>query len=160
MDIRIDTDTDKFKVRACGVITDGERFLIARMGHNKFFCCPGGHIELNEDSATAVVREMKEESGIDTTIEKPIALMENFFKAPTGQNFHELSFYYLLNPVSLKGRDQDFELIENDKGYLVRQEFKWVTPEELKAIDFRPNAIKEKLVNEDFDFQLLCARDN
>ena len=86
--------------------------------------------------------------------------MENFFKATTGQNFHELSFYYLLNPTTLDGKDQDFELIENDKGYLVKQEFKWVTPEELKALDFRPNAIKEKLVNEDFDFQLIIAKDN
>ncbi|MFN8496128.1 MAG: NUDIX hydrolase [Caldilineaceae bacterium] len=42
--------------------------LLARRNHepyNGFWCLPGGHIEANEPARDAVVREVKEETGLD-----------------------------------------------------------------------------------------------
>lgn len=159
MDIRIDTDASKFKVRACGIIENEGKYLIIRMSHNPFFCCAGGHIELGEDSESAVVREMEEESGIKTTVKNPLAIMENFYKGIKGEDFHEISFYYLLNPVNLGDKAKDFNITENDHGYIFDHEFRWVTPEELKEISFKPEPIKQMLINGDENFKLIINKD-
>jgi 8-oxo-dGTP diphosphatase len=53
---------------AIGVLCQGDRFLlIQRAWHLRkggFWCFPGGHIERGENSRLAVVRELREELGI------------------------------------------------------------------------------------------------
>lgn len=58
--------------------------------------------------------------------------------------FHEIGFYYLLEPKE-KLKIKNFSLEENDKGKIRKHLFKWVTIEELKEIDVRPNDLKSIL---------------
>ena len=64
MDVKIDLDDFNFKYRVCSVILKNNRVLFVEINNNGFLCCPGGHVELGEDSISAVKRETEEEIGV------------------------------------------------------------------------------------------------
>ena len=142
MDIKIDDTTGKFKFRVCGILEHNNKFLVVKMNNNNFFCLPGGHVELGEDTEQAVLREMQEELGYEVKIQRLIAINQNFFVGIDGKKFHELGFYYIVNAIhEEKINDNDYVREELDKGKIQHLEFKWYTKEELKKIDFRPNFV-------------------
>ena len=136
MDIKINSDEGKFKFRVCGILKFNNKYLIVRMNENKFYCLPGGHIELGEDTNEAVLREMREELDFEVKIERMVCVIQNFFKDENGKTFHELGYYYIINPVDeTKVNPNDFKREELDKGIIQHLDFKWVTLEELKSIE-------------------------
>ncbi len=144
-DVRIKNEDGQFKFRVCGIVKVGERYLTVKISSNKFYCLPGGHVELGEDTDQAIQREMKEELGYEIKITKLASIIQNFFKTPEGKTFHELGYYYIVEPKNINEVNlENYERIENDKGELKKLEFKWFTLDELKEVDFRPI----KLINE------------
>ena len=158
MDVKIKTENEKFKFRVCGVIVKDNKLLAVNICDNGFFCCPGGHVHLGEDTETAIAREIVEETGVDCKREKLLAVIENFFGGK-GKVFHEIGFYYLLSPKDLSFETKDFNILENDEGELKNLEFKWIDIDRLDEIDFRPVVIKEKLMKHNFDFEHIIAKD-
>lgn len=145
MDLKIKLETQEFHGRTCGIIKQGDKFLIMRVDKTDYYHIPGGHIEIGEDSKTGVIREIKEEIGCDVKDVKLFAIQENFWKRK-GKKCHGIEFYYIIVPkVELPVRD--YECIENDKGEEKLLEFKWVTIQELVNIDLKPANIKELLIN-------------
>ena len=124
MDIKIKTDEYDFKYRVAGCLLKGDAILTVQMCNNGFYCFPGGHLHIGEDTASAVKREFKEETELDCDVEKLLAVVENFFKNKDGKLVHELCFFYLLN--SEDAVKKDFTRIENDENVLKNLEFKWV----------------------------------
>lgn len=117
MDIGINSEEGKFKFRVCGILEHDGKYLAVKMNNNNFFCLPGGHVELGEDTEMAVQR-------VD------------------GRQFHEIGYYYIVNAINEKNINaSDYTREELDKGKIQHLEFKWFTKEELKAIDFRPKYI-------------------
>lgn len=151
MDIKIDSNEGKFKFRVCGILKHQNKYLIVKINNNKFYCLPGGHVELDEDTDCAVLREMKEELNFEVKIKKLIAINQNFFKTENNLPFHELGFYYI---VEAKNENdiifEDYSRDELDKGIIQHLDFKWCTLEELKNIDFKPNFIVDTLQNDNF----------
>ena len=142
MDIKIDDECGKFKFRVCGVLEHKNKYLVVKMNSNTFYCLPGGHVELGEDTNQAVLREMREELGFEVKIQKLVAIHQNFFKANDGKNFHEIGVYYVVNAVDEKNiNDKDYVREELDKGKLQHLDFKWFTKEQLSKQDFRPKFI-------------------
>ncbi len=148
MDLKIKTDEQEFHGRACGIIQQENMFLIMRVNKTPYYHIPGGHIEIGESSEQAVVREIKEEIGCDVQETNLFAIQENFW-IRDNKKCHGIEFYYI---IKLKKQLQmkDHERIENDKGEEKLLEFKWVTLEELKDIDLRPNNIRNMLINEEY----------
>ena len=139
MDIGINTESGKFKFRVCGILEHNKKYLAVKMNQNKFFCLPGGHVELGEDTEQAVLREMNEELGYPVKIKRLVAINQNFFKSSDGKDFHEIGFYYVVeaqNDADIN--PNDYEREELDKGKIQHLVFKWFELEELKKIDFRP----------------------
>lgn len=150
MDVKIDNEYGKFKFRVCGILEHNGKYLVVKMNENKFFCLPGGHVELGEDTDTAVLREMHEELGYEITIKKLVAINQNFFKDNDGKNFHEIGFYYIVKAKNEKDINaHDYEREELDKGKIQHLIFKWLTKEELKNLDFRPKFLTECLDKEE-----------
>lgn len=150
MDIRLDEKEGKFKFRVCGILEHEGKYLVVKIDGNKFYCLPGGHVELDEDTEMAVLREMKEELGFDVDIKRLISVNQNFFKTNDGKPFHEIGFYYVV--TAKNDRDvnpNDYEREEIDKGMLRHLEFKWVTAQQLKEISFRPTFVADILDRED-----------
>jgi 8-oxo-dGTP pyrophosphatase MutT (NUDIX family) len=57
---------------------------------------PGGRVERNENVAETIIREVKEESGIETRIICPLGL--TYFENPL-DNYSSLKIYYIVRPV-------------------------------------------------------------
>jgi len=152
MDLRIVDDKQKFKCRVNGILIHEEKILAVKICNNDFYCSPGGHVHLCEDSKSAIEREFFEETGIKVKESKLFCIMENFFKAKD-KNFHEISFYYLLTGEDLMDKTKDFTLIENDEGVMKNLDFKWFDLDNLENCNFRPKIIIDKLKNKNFEFE-------
>ena len=148
MDVKIDSNEGKFKFRVCGILKVKEKYLTVKIQDNDFYCLPGGHVELGEDTDSAVLREMKEELGYEVKIDRLVSIIQNFFKSKDDKVFHELGYYYIVEPKNIEEVNlNDYVITENDKGKLVRLEFKWFTLEELKEAYFLPAVLKNELTN-------------
>jgi len=83
----------------------GKRKNVA--GHNHFYL-PGGHIKTGEKIYKALIREVKEETGLDIIPEKFLWIEENF------EEPHHITFYY---QARLKNENQKPKNLEPQKCY-------------------------------------------
>lgn len=152
MDIKLKTEDTYFKFRVSGVLISDDRILIVRMCKNSFYCLPGGHVEMGEDSKSGIIREMKEETGYDVMNPQLIAVTENFFSGKLSNKMHELGLYYIteLDEKVIDGYN-DYVVIEHDKNGDIELEFRWLKIAELDEINFKPEFLKEKLKRMDFE---------
>ena len=159
MDISINSEEGKFKFRVCGILEHNGKYLFVKMNTNSFYCLPGGHVELGEDTDMAIIREMKEELDYDVKIKKLIAINQNFFYDDRdNKKFHELGFYYLVEAVDEnKINTSDYVREELDKGKIQHLDFKWFDLNEMKTNDVRPNFIKDILLNN--NVSIITTRD-
>ena len=154
-DISIENEEYRFKYRVSGILIKDNKLLVVKINNNKFYCLPGGHVELMENTKDAVIREFKEETGIDTSIEKLLFVTENFFLS--SKKCHEVGFYYLLN-TKQKIKTEDFKLIEDDNGEKVNLEFKWLDLNNLENV--KPEFLKNKLNNSELKLEHLTIKND
>ncbi len=153
MDIKIKNDDSRFKFRVGGIIIYNNKVMMVDNHHNKFWCLPGGHVHIGEDSKSAIKREIMEETGITFESCNLTTIVENFYYSKFGKEVHELSFYYLLNSPNIpQEKTKDYKCVENDEGCLIDLEFKWIPLDKVENYDIRPRKLKELLKNKDFCF--------
>lgn len=157
MDLKIETEEIKLKVRANGVIIHDDKVLMCSINNSGFWCCPGGHIHLGEDSKTASLREIGEEVGISFEDSELFLMMESFFIGKNNKQFHELSFYYKMIGEIPEEKLCDYSYDENDEGKMVHLDFKWISLDKLDEFDVRPKALHESLKNRDFKLKHIIA---
>jgi ADP-ribose pyrophosphatase YjhB (NUDIX family) len=92
--ISLETAAGSFNVRTVGVAIHNEQVLLHRAAHDTWWSLPGGRVELHESSADALVREMREELGVEIAALRLLWVMERFFVSP--QRHHSIQFYYLM----------------------------------------------------------------
>lgn len=147
-DVKIWKEDGSFKLRVCGIIKNGDKYLISNCDNCDFYGFPGGHVTLGENTDDAVVREVKEETRFDARILKLLAVEQLFFKRDDNMPFHEICYYYLLEPKE-KLDAKDFDYDEDDKGILRHHKFLWLKLEEFEKYDIKPknilNILKENL---------------
>ncbi len=136
----------KFNFRVGGIITneDVKKVLLHRLENFNFWLLPGGRVEILEGTEEAIIREIKEELGIDVKIEKLIAITESFFEMKD-ITCHEVAFNYKLklpkNSEILK-INGEFAGIEGKK-----YRYKWFDGEELNQLSIRPSYLLPVLQN-------------
>lgn len=144
-DVKFYKKDGSFKLRVCGVLLHNNKVLIDMGDNSSFWGYPGGHVELGEDTLSAVKREVYEETKIETEIVRNLANIQLFLTREDGKPFHEIGYYYLLkskNDLETK----DFVIEELDKGKKRIHNFKWLTLSELKNYDIRPSALKDVIL--------------
>lgn len=141
MDIKIKNNELKFKYRVSGIIIKNDEVLLEKYGDNSF-CLPGGYVEFGETSKEAVIRELKEETNITFNDVKYLGIIENFFTNIRNEKTHEIDIYYKTNITSEESNKIDLNLIENDKGSIIKHHFKWIKIKELN------NLIVPLIINE------------
>ena len=129
--IEVSADQLEWRPGVYGIVLHQGCVLLVKMKRNEQFVLPGGGIELGEQAADALRREMKEETGIDVTVGELIDVLEDFFHYdPSGRSYHALGFYY-------RCEAQTFDLAANDAVDDEEVESpQWVTVEELSAEAF------------------------
>ncbi len=90
------TDLDYEVIRVKGIIFNAKNeILIAH--NNGTYQFPGGHLEKNEDMEESLVREIKEETGIQVSfVVGPFMLISSYVKNyfDTGKNVFSKIYYY------------------------------------------------------------------
>lgn len=144
MDIKFEKDDYKFNVRSSCIMKDKkhEKVLLTYMraikDHNAFLL-PGGRLEILENSEEAILREIKEEVGLNLDY-KLVSIEENIVK---DTKFHMIEFVFYTEI-------DNFEMLTNlDDGW---DKFEIAEIKDIDNYDIRPksvkNLIKENSYNE------------
>lgn len=144
-EVRFKLDNYNYYNRAVGVIKQNDKYLIMNVDNSSYYHIPGGHIELGEDSLTAIIREIKEELNYNVKKATLFCIQENFYRKNEIVQ-HGIEFYYI---IELEGIVETIEreVIETDKGQEKHLLVKWVSIDELKDIDLRPFTVKDLIVS-------------
>ena len=129
-----------FRYRSGAFVLHEGKLLFVRSKFGGYYYMIGGAVHLGETSADCIVREVREEAGIDTRIDHLAVVTENFFKGRDGvfdgMDCHVLEFYYILGIEDANGLRT-----VNDEG----EELCWLSIEEAKSADIKPSFIPERL---------------
>ena len=147
MDLTIDVGEYKLNIRAAGVIIHNGKILVHRNINSDHYALIGGRVEIGENSAETVKREIKEEVGKDVEITGYISTIENFFEM-NGTKYHEIMFVHKVEFV-----DDDDKKIEDTlkniegKDYL---QYEWLELNKIDEYPLLPSAIKSVLKENQF----------
>ncbi len=112
--------------------------------NSPYYYLPGGRVALNETAENAVTREVKEELDIEAKIIRPLWVHQGFFEEDvTGEKFHELCIYFLVD-VSRTGIFDRGDKFKGSESHHVH-DFEWLPFERLKEEYIYPLFIKEKI---------------
>lgn len=111
------------------VIKDGCVLLSRQFGR---YDLPGGGIDLGEEPTAAVIREIKEETGIDAAAPRILGVENSFFHAAHSnmQSFQTIMLYYACDFIGGELSTDGFD--EDEKGYAELAE--WVPLSSLNDI--------------------------
>lgn len=156
MDVTFLTDTGRFNYRACAVIIHENKILAMHDERSPYYYLPGGRVCLHETAADAVLREVKEELGIDAEIVRPLWLNESFFvEDVSGEKYHELCVYFLLDVSKTNLLAQGEKFIRKERNHT--HEFEWLKLERLQSEYFYPVFLKEKIFKLPAHLELLAT---
>ena len=141
MDITFETDEGRFNYRVCAVLLDEERILAMHDERSPYWYLPGGRVRMGERAEDAVLREVREELGIEARILRPLWLSQSFFTEDVDRaDYHELCIYFLLDVsgTDLLARGDRFRGPERRHVH----DFAWLPFERLKDEYFYPLFLK------------------
>ena len=100
MDIRLQSGVARFSLRAAALILQDNQLLVIQ--NDTARCCYtiGGGVRIGESTEEALLRECREETGLDWQIERLVFVQERFYRAEDIQH-HELVFFYLMKPPAV-----------------------------------------------------------
>lgn len=70
MDCTFKTEEGKFNFRVGAAIYDGKRVLFTTDGSSDYYYAVGGRVHFGETTENAVLREIREELGVDAEIDR------------------------------------------------------------------------------------------
>ena len=108
---------------------------------------------MGERSEEAVLREVFEETGDNFIIERPLCLVENFFRgdgALEGLDCHTVELYYLMKPVGKK----EYTTVSITSGG-GSEKMRRLPIDRLDEYDIRPAIVKKLIENMPMEFTVL-----
>lgn len=144
MDITFETEAGRFNYRVAAVLLDGERILAMHDERSPYFYLPGGRVRMGERAEDAVLREVREELGIEARILRPLWFSQSFFNEDVAHvDYHELCLYFLVDAsaTDLLTRGDRF------RGPELRHvhDFEWLPFERLKDEYLYPLFLKTEI---------------
>ncbi|MEA3533679.1 NUDIX hydrolase [Rhizobium sp. CC-YZS058] len=143
--VRLDSGERRFNFRIAGLAFRDGHVLVHRATHELFWSFPGGRAEIGEPSDETLRREMREELGVDVTVQQLLWTVENFFRYEN-RDYHEIGFYYRMRlPDSFPFHPS--AIVHTNRDGKNDLEFKWAeaTTASLKALDIPPYFIAETI---------------
>ncbi len=121
------------------VIEDNGRFLIAHTKGASNTYLPGGHVEAGESLKHALVRELKEELGIEVELVRYLGAIEHSWEDAADDN-HEIGHFF---QVTSSGTSAD----QSPRSLEEHIEFTWLTPSEFDKQNLQPAPLRQLLAN-------------
>lgn len=147
MDITINVDDYKLNVRAAGVMIHNGKILVHKNVNSDHYALIGERVEIGENSADTVKREIKEELGKDIEITGYISTIENFFEMK-GSKYHEIMFVHKIEFTNEEDKKIEYTMKNVEgKDYL---QYEWIELERIDEYPLLPKAIKDVLKENKF----------
>lgn len=143
-------ETNKLTIRVAGIVQMNDGFVlmhrknvIRNKDYQEYYTFPGGHLEEGETLEEGVIREIKEEFGINVKVVKKIYELEN-----SRVNMKE--YFFLCEYVDGEFGTGDGEEFSNNPEYKDSGEYipEIVEREEISGLVLLPLEIKEKFVQD------------
>lgn len=147
MDITLDVEEYKLNIRAAGVIIHNGKILAHRNINSDHYALVGGRVQIGENSAKTVKREMQEELGKNIEITGYIATIENFFEMK-GSKYHEILFVHQAEFINDEDKKIEYTLKNKEgKDYL---QYEWLDLNKIEEYPLYPKAIQTILKEQKF----------
>ena len=146
MDISFKTGNEKFNYRVCAMMISDGKILAMHDERSPYYYLPGGRVAIGETAENAVIREVQEELGITSKIDRPLWLNQAFFTEDVDNiRFHELCIYFLMDitETDIFSRGNTFTTKEGNRTHT----FEWLEFDRLKDEYFYPLFLKEDIYN-------------
>lgn len=153
MDITFKTESGRFNYRVCAMIIHEGKILAMHDDRSPYFYLPGGRVALHERAEDAVLRELREELGIEARIDRPLWLNQAFFTEDVNkEKYHELCIYFLMDisGTDLLARGETFTQAEGRRTHT----FHWLPLERLRQEYFYPLFLKEEIFHLPTEFTI------
>ena len=141
-DILFDVDGQLFSYRVGGALIKDNKILLTKNKKGKY-SLPGGHVQIGESSKETIVREFKEETGLNVEAINVISTLENFWDW-NNKKCHQICIFYKLKLINDK-QQMNAETNENGTAFV------WLDLKELKDITLYPIGIGEQILNDVVD---------
>ena len=139
MDLTIDVEDYKLNIRASAIIIHNGKFLAHRNVNSDHYALIGGRVQIGEDSATTVKREILEEMGKEIEIIGYVSTIENFFEL-NGNKYHEIMFVHRAEFVDEEDKKIE-DTIKNIEGHDYLQ-YEWIDINKIDEYNVVPKEIK------------------
>lgn len=140
-------DNRRFRLRAAAIIIENNCVLFATNDAEKYYYSIGGAIELGETAENAILREVKEETGIEYEIDRLAFIQENFFKRNDGMlkdlSCHEITFYFLMKSRGSQELNSHSKTLNNT----IDEKMEWLPIDKLDEYEAYPFFFRDKLKN-------------
>ncbi len=134
MNLDYEINNNRFNARVSAIIynCNKTKILLFKMNNREFYMLPGGRIELNEDSLSAIKREIIEELGFQLDFQL-CAIQENFLKL-SSKNIMQYCFCFkAIYDGNIE--NEKFVCKDNDS-----QVFEWIELNKLTNIIIKPSS--------------------
>jgi ADP-ribose pyrophosphatase YjhB (NUDIX family) len=118
------------------IISDGKLVVCKAKGKDWYFL-PGGHVEFGELAKGTLVREIKEEMGVDAVAGEFIDVIENIYEQD-GAKHHEINLVFLVQMTDVKS-------IVSQEDHI---DFEYIDTASLSDIKLLPDNLKRRLLEE------------
>ncbi len=137
-------DGGTFNYRVAAVLIHEGKLLAMKDERSPYYYIPGGRVKLGERAEDAVLREVREELGIEGRIERPLWLNQGFFTEDTcAERFHEICLYFLIDHSGTDILNRGASFRGTDLAH--DQRFIWLPFEGLEAEYFYPLFLKKEI---------------
>lgn len=158
MDCTFKTKQGNFNYRVGAIILSGRKILMARNPGDKreYYYSVGGRVLFGEELTDAVLRELKEETGIDCEIDCLFCIHENFFTADEGIPFHEVSVFFTIK--------ENENLLQIKDGHLTDhgpagEYLEWIDPDDCDGVTIYPEFFKTVDFEKETDVRHFVSRE-
>jgi len=133
----------EIRVRVVGLVVRNKNILIIEHTHNgeSWWCFPGGRQEFGENQSVTLIREFREELNLKITPVRLLYIAEFML-----QNEQATEFYWLCDSST-----QEFEISKKEP---VITNARWVPLKQLRNLDILPQLVKNKIINDFYNFPL------
>ncbi len=127
----------RFNVRVYGILIHNNALLVSDefIKRNKITKLPGGGLEFGEGTIDCLVREFREELGLEVEIAEHFYTTDFYVASSFDTNSQVISIYYLVKPLG----KMNFAVSDKAHNYEKKegaQSFRWIQVSELKENDF------------------------
>lgn len=142
IDCAFRTEEGRFYYCVRAVIIRNGKLLAMHDDVSPYYYLVGGKVGMGETAEEAVLREVKEELGVEARIERALWLAQNFYTEKVkNERYHELGLYFLLNVNDDELTEDEFTVKEGK--HTLR--FEWLPFEKLQDEYFYPTFLKSKI---------------